>query len=37
VPINFNPNYAVGFVMRFKRTKNQRVMDEKHPDSYRDG
>ena len=26
----FNPNYAIEFVMRFKRTKNQRVMDEKH-------
>ena len=22
-PFEFNPNYAIGFVMRFKRTKNQ--------------
>jgi|GEM_PF-6082586 len=27
----FNPDYAIDFVMRFKRTQNQRVMDAKHP------
>jgi len=25
-----NTDYAIDFVMRFKRTQNQRVMDEKH-------
>jgi len=25
-----NPDYAIGFVMRIKRTQNQQVMDEKH-------
>jgi len=25
-----NPDYSIGFVMRLKRTKNQRFMYEKH-------
>ena len=29
-PWAFNPEYVIDFVMRLKRTKNQRVMDEKH-------
>jgi len=24
---HFNPDYSIGFVMRLKRTKNQRFMD----------